>query len=70
MPDFVVFIIKLLHCFAFTKQENTSSQHLLFGKGRNLPNENVHPNSVLLVDSIQETRGIVSRGIEVLNNHN
>ena len=62
--------VKRLPCFAFTNQENTLSQDLRFGKGRNLPNKNVYPNLVLLVDSIQETRGIVSRGIEVLNNHN
>ena len=65
-----MFKIKLLPCFAFTNQENTSSQNLLFGKGRNLPNKNVYPNLVLLVDSIQETRGIVSEGIGVLYNHN
>ena len=62
--------VKRLPCFAFTNQENTPSQNLLFGKGRNLQNKNVHPNLVLLVDSIQETRGIVSKSIGVLYNPN
>lgn len=62
--------VKRLPCFAFTNQENTLSQDLRFGKGRNLPNKNVYPNLVLLVDSIQETRGIVSKSIGVLYNPN